>query len=115
MNFSVTTLLLGMLSRMNTLKASGDADLQALIGEFGGEMDLMKSMAEAADMAHDLLSEEVNFNRFNADFDLTYIDPTGVREDTLDAAVWLSVYRKTSSPDAIKHWMHDNLSFAFFG
>ncbi|HHP5493135.1 TPA: hypothetical protein ACSCYS_003534 [Aeromonas veronii] len=114
MNFSVTTLLLGMLSRMNVLKASGDADLQALIGEFDGEMGLMKSMAEAADMAHDLLSEDVNFNSFNTDFNLTYIDPTGVREDTLDAAVWLSVYGKTNSHSAIKCWMHDNLSFALY-
>jgi len=114
MEVSVGTLVVGMWSRFQLLKAADDAQLNELISEYGSELALMEAIGESADCTHDIVTEDVNFNKVNCDFAMAYLDAKGLATDSLDAAIWDAIYHKRSTLDATQVWLKANMAYALY-
>lgn len=112
MSLSVGTLMAALWSRYNAGVAAQDPKMLEIVEELGGVTPFIKSVGDAADVVNDLFDEFVNFNWFIYDWNIEHMDVNGVREDTLDAAVWEAICGKQDVFEATKRWMNQFIPHA---
>lgn len=112
MSLSVGSLMAALWNRFNAAMAAQDPKVLEVVEEFGSEAAFIKSVGDAADAVNDYFAEW--FNDCDHDWNIIHIDVDGIKEESLDSAIWAAICGKTDVTKATENWVKNFIPHALW-